>query len=170
MSWWRFFTEAYLAASVLIVAWAGLTAGAFQRERAVDPKADFYNTPQRTMLMRILWVYLALSAVIYAHLGLDGAINATRHLNARSDDFWFVGCMIAGAILEQVATMLLESDTPTPRLWAQFGAALVMAPVIFIWLGRNKTQFSLATAGAAVLSGYFWKSIAQTIVSVRGKA
>lgn len=66
--------------------------------------------------------------------------------------------------------MLLEPGRPTPRLCAQLGAALVSAPVIFIWLGRNKTQFGLATGGAALVSGYFWKSIAQKIVSVRGKA
>jgi len=61
--------------------------------------------------------------------------------------------------------MLLETDKRTPRLLAQFGAALVMAPVIFIWLGRNKTQIGLATGGAALLSGYFWKSIAQKVVT-----
>ena len=170
MSWWRFFTEAYLAASVVIVAWAGLTAGAFQRERALDPKADFYTSPQRTLLMRILWAYLAASAIIYAHLGVDGALNATRHLNARADDFWLFGCMIAGAILEQIATMLLEPDRATPRLWPQFAAALIIAPVIFIWLGRNRTQFGLASGAAALVNGYFWKSIAQKIVTPRGHA
>ena len=41
--------------------------------------------------------------------------------------------------------------------------------MIFIWLGRHKTEFGLATGGAALLSGYFWKSIAQKVVSAGGK-